>query len=718
MGRAFVLCTSLSLMLILLLAPVVLAEDEPAKITADELTYDYHMKQMEATGKVRIIYKNITIESDKAFIDQKQNVLLASGNVHITKKDSSYIGESFLYYMLSEEGLLTPVTATLHDKEINGPAYLSSNGAIFKGETVDAKKSTFTGCDLAASHYHFTAKEIEYYPEDRIVMHQVWYWEHKVPLFYLPIFFISLKHEDDNLEVEVGHNESEGWFTKIGYGYILNKDSYGKITTRLTEKAGNELDVTHYFDLNSTSRFSQNYGFVDKSKQGYSNPDFDFGFGYENRTNSKFLLKTTCLEWNKQSNINVPLHQERYFNLDLTGQSPYPTIGVKFKDNNETDDYTYDLKSNWNYSPEPTFNIYLNNDWLLTKNAGEIGNSFQYVSTISKNWGWSNLLFNYKDMMVYSGGFSIINLKPDILYTIPKWKWPGLGDISVNSQYTHQESIDTIKNTIKTGDRWALDLQKIPVNLWQTQHLTLNLQSKFFYRDFLIDKNENEFYALSSDLGLTDSFTKEFSTEVRVGYKLTDGLSNTFFKWDDKIEDGAYLTNEWKWQSLVFNASLRSGYNFKYVSADPVVLQSRWNPGPGREIYFDTIYNWIGGLGMTNLRINYSPRDNWRLNLNVGYNFVDNAWTNKEFEALLTQQIAPKWQMEIAAKYNMLGNAFEIAETGLVYDWHCRKVKLHYNWIRQEYQLRLVFNAFPDSPLDFSSESGFEGLIDNAVNKL
>lgn len=717
----------IAILMLLLLSPLVLAEEQ-AKITANELTYDYHAQQMEASGNVRIIYKDITIECDSVFMDQTQNVILATGNVRITKKDSQYTGDRFLYYLLTEQGLISPVQTEIKDPEINGPLHMKAMESYLKGETVIEKNVSVTGCDLAKPHYHFTAKEVDYYPGDRVILRRVWYWEHQVRLFYLPIFFISLKHEDDNFEAEVGHNDYEGWFTNIGYNYVFNSNSYGKVTARLTELATNELGVKHYFDLSPTSRFYQQYTYIDNSKLGNPNPGYRIGYGYDNWANSKLKLSTAVEDAN-ESYVELPeglyeLSQQKLaLNFKLTGQSPYPSLNLNWADNTGTKEYLEDLSGTWNYNPDPTLNISLDNRWyfedeLDTSYADPLtapliqANSFKYSGSIKKDWGWSNIYLNYDDTEIFSGDSGSDNLKPDIIYTIPKWQWPLLGEVKVAGEYLDLEK--DIGTTMQdSGQRWALDIQKKPINIWQTPQTTINWESKLLYRDFKIDGVETGLDALIADVGFDERITKEFSTEIKVGFAGTYGQPTDFFNnLDDETLDGAFITNELKWQSRTFYASLKSGYNFQNAVGEPVLLTARWTPAPGREIDFDTQYDWLTGLGLTDLRINYKLRENWQLTINAGYDFSQNLWFNKELEALITQPLTAKWQLELVAKYDSLRDAFADAETGLIYDWHCRKVRIHYDWVNYTYWLQLTFNLFPDEPLKFDSETQFEGMID------
>lgn len=729
----------IAIMFFIFPAQRVRAESGEARITADEMTYDYHSKQMEAWGNVKIVYKDITVESDRAILDQNQNILIAKGTVRIAKKDSNYTGNLFLYYLNSEQGLLSPIQAEIHDQEINGPVQMEAVEGYLEGETVITRGSKFSGCDREKPHYHLTAKQAEYYPGDRVVLHRVWYWEHNVPILYLPFLYISLKPDRDNFDVEIGHNQTEGWYARIGYNYIWDDKSHGKVTTRLTEKGSDQLGVTHYYDFSSTRRLYQDYHYINNRKLGYPNPDYKLGFGYEDSTNPKLKFSTAVEDW-KQSYYyynGVPQDLEQHrraFNLRVTGQSPYPSLSLNFADNTGTGEYMDDLSGSWSFNPDPTSSISLNSRWYydhkLNLSAAGIlapfditlvpyinNNSFKYSATIRKDWGWSNISLNYDETKLYSQNSSSYNLKPDIIYTIPKWQWPWVGDVNVSGGYLYLEKI-TLKEQVddpvqESGYRYALDIQKLPVKLWQSEHTTVNWESKFHYRDFVVNGLETEFYALTTDLGLIEQLTREFSTEVRIGYAGNYGFPNLFFgRTGDYVLDGAYLTNEWKWKSSKLNASVKSGYNFKNAKGDPVFFWTRWTPDPGREVYFDTRYDWYLGLEATNFRVNYNPKDNWRLTLNLGYDFSTGLWSNKQFEALINQQLSANWQLELKLKYDSLRDDFTDAQTGLVYDWHCRKLRIHYNWLTNEYWLQLTFNVFPDVPLKYSSESQFEGLLD------
>lgn len=696
------------------------AESIKVTVSADEVHYNYESKQVEALGNVLITYKTTKVESDEAIIDQDQNILLATGNVRVNKDGDEVTGDKFLYYLKTQQGWIASAEMDLNDEQTEGTIKLSAAEAFVKGEEIRSKKSFFTSCDLDQSHYHFTAADIEYYPENRIVLHHVWYWEGRFRIFYLPYLFVSLKKDENNFEVRVGQNEAVGWFLYVGYNYYLSDDSYGKIKLDLTERGGDGIGVKHYIENSPTSRWYQEYGINDPEDPNFPENDYMFGFGYENKTDPKRIINTTFQNWRHFTELRECNLDTKYF-FSLAGQSPYPSLLFNFSENELLATQIMDLSGNWSYRPDPTWNINLTGRWYNSETPDLINSSFRYDFFTVKDWKWSNLSLKFNDTKVYTGAVSSINLKPDLTYTIPKWSSPGIGDLKLISEYLYIEKFPD--NSL--GERWALDIQKLPVKLWQQDSLTLNYQSQFRYRDFWVwlgindlreeeTETESDLYALTTDLGLINQFTKEFSTEVRAGFTEFEGIPNNYFRGDDYVQKGAFITNGWYWKSMILNASLNTGYHFYTDYADPLNFWLRWTPVPRQELTFRSIYNWGVGLGQTDLQINYSPKDNWRLMLLLGYNFSDpvTPWTNKEFEAMISQKLNDKWRMELASRFDFFTNGFSVAQLGVAYDWHCRELMVNYDWIKREYWLQVLIKAFPDTPLRLNSN------LENVFNEL
>jgi lipopolysaccharide export system protein LptA len=695
------------------------AESLNVNVTATEVYYDYQTKQVEASGNVRITYKNIKIESDGVLIDQEQNILLATGAVRVEKNGDVVKGDRFLYYLKTQQGWMSPLDMEVTDEKIKGSTKLTAGEAFLKGEEIRAKRTFFTSCDQPDPHFHFTAAEIEYYPEDRIVLHKVWYWEGKVCLFYLPYLFISLKDKDNNFDVRAGHNDLVGWYLYVGYNYFLSEHSYGKVNLDLTERGGDGIGVKHYIENSPTSRWYQEYSVLDKKDLGFADNDYMYGFGYENSIDPTRKILTTFQNWHHFTELGDCYLDTKYF-FNFAGQSPYPSLTFNFSETGVEGLRLVDLLGNWSYRFDPSLALNLNGRWFYQEAINPTLNnfSFAYQLQASKNWGWSNLSLRVSDRKVFSGLNNSVNYLPDLIYTIPKFDSKVVGDLKLVTQYTHLEKFYILGNDLdgyevhdSSGDRWGLDLQKLPVILWQHNPWKLDFQSRFRYRDLNILEDdletESEIYAITNDLGLTCQFNQMFSTVVRVGETETEGIPNTYFTGEDNIQPGAFITNGWYWKSPQFNSSLTTGYNFYSELADPVNFDMQWTPDPKKNLTFRTIYDWYVGLGQTDLQFFYNPKENWRLRLLVGYNFSipDYPWTNKEFEAVIAQKLNDKWRIELASRFDFFIDNFSMAELGVIYDWHCRELKVHYDWIKREYWFQVLIKAFPDNPLRLSSNT-------------
>lgn len=678
------------------------ADTVAANITADELSYDYDLKQIEAVGQVQITYKEITIKCDQAIIDQEQDILLATGNVEVTQKSDSFSGDKFLYYLQSEQGWIYPINMEITDEQITGAVKYSATEAFIKGEEIRSKKAFFTSCDLDNPHFHFTADSIEYYPNKRIVFHGLWYWEGKVRLLYTPILFISLTEDHNNLDARLGWDEFDGWYLLLGYNYYVNDNSYGKINTKFTEHGINEYGDRHYFQISPTSRWFQEVAYDDKAKINYPLNDYMYNIGYENWTNPKLKLYTDYKDWHRFNEVGYS-YLENWYNFQLVGSTPYPAVTLNCSETGESYQDVIDLAASWNYNPTKSSSIILNGRWDYSNSltTPEPTNSYKYRLYGRQDWIWSNLSVTYDQTRVLSGNVSSTNIKPDLVYTIPKLTVPVLGDLRVVTEYL---AVDKFPSE-STGERWGLDLQKNPIKLWGQGGLTLNTQDKLTYRSFLIDGLTSDLTAFTSDLGLVNQFTKELSTEVRVGFTETEGTPNSYFPGGDYILGGAFLTNGWYWRSVTFNASLNTGYNFKTEYASPVNILMNWLPDLKSQLSFNTSYDWYLGLGQTNLLVNYQPRDDWRLAMSLGYNFQnsDFPWTDKEFEAQIAQKLNNKWKMELATRYDFFNDVFSMGQVNFIMDWHCREVEFSHDWVNQNDWIQLIFKAYPQMPLQLNS---------------
>jgi Organic solvent tolerance protein OstA len=721
----------LATMLLIIFPALASAGNDQAKVTADEVSYDYESKQVEAVGNVKIEYKDIKIEADYALIDQEQDILLATGKLEVTNKNSTYHGDRFLYFLKTDQGWISPLNAEITDLDIKGPAYMTAAEAFIKGEDIRSKHATFSTCNLEHPHYHLSASAMEYYPGDVLIMHNVLYWESFIPVFYLPLLYVSLKK--DNFEVLYGESSTEGWYVDAKYYYyhFPGASGSGNLHIRLTEYGGNLYEVDQIFNTSKTGVFIPKVGILEKSNM--TNPavsyytrddgatyepkydDYMLGFSYKEYLNPKILTNQALESWYHYK-ADGDTYINTLYNLNISGQSPYPSLTLTFEDQGQPVDRTVNLSTNWNCNPDKTSSVNLNGQWYYQGYIDQANSNSNisklYTLNAKKNWDWSNLALTVSENRVdslYSSGTSIV---PDIVYTIPKITLPVLKDIQIATQYTKMERFSG--DITSEGERYALDLNKSSDAIWKQGPFTLRNQSALKYRDFIVSEVETDLSSLSTQLNFMDQFTKEFNTSLNIGYAVTNGTPNSYFNYNGDTDlTGFYAENIWNYSSQTMRASANTKYNFENQYAYPLYMTFGWNPATTAGITFNTVYNWGVGPGQTDFSARYNPNSDCNISIGLGYDFSNKVspWTSQSFVANISQKINDTWSYSLAATYNYLARDFSVAECNLIYDWHCRQIVLHYDYVEAKYWLQFIIKAFPNSSVRLTGNDTLESIL-------
>lgn len=683
-------------------------ENIPVVVTAAEVSYDDYSEQIEATGNVEIKYKDVTVKSNTALLDQKLKMLLAIGDVTVTQGEDTFEGERFIYDIRSEQGWMNPLRTEIDDASFNGSAFFSADLGMFHDDDLFLKHSKFTSCDLADPHYHLTAEKLEYFPDDRLVLHNVWYWEGKHRLFYLPYLFISLKEDKESpFEVEAGHQSDTGWFLYLGYRFYLNQQNNGLLYTKITEWGGDGLGFKNTTKLSSTSKWYQDFYYLNNSDNDEIYDEYKLAFGYENWKNPKFKIKTDVEHWYTEDLIGT---NQSKIDLNLQGLSPYPTVSLSYE-NDDDEDETFNFGENWNYKTKSGLNISTNGS-LYTSDYenGSFTTSYRYYLNILKEWGFSNLALKVSNSRIYSdSNSSNQNYLPEITFNIPRWNLPWIGEVAYNGQYTNYQSVSISDNVITNetkGERLASNFTKSKT-LWQNQNLRVYTDSKINYRYYIVNKVSSDFTGYIEALNLQKTFWPGLSTTLGINYTITDGAVPSLFvsAYSDYFTEGGSLTNSWALNWKKFNANLSGGFNFTQNMANPVNLSLNWNPGASGSFSFTTVAYlqdnsyYKAGLGMTSLTVKYRPKESWQINLGLNYDFQDVSWNERYFESFITQQVSENWKVRLSARYSDVVGDFSVLNFDLTYDWHCREIVFSYDYIEAMYMVALNFKAFPQVSL-------------------
>ncbi|HYH03453.1 MAG TPA: hypothetical protein VEC37_10150, partial [Bacillota bacterium] len=518
-----------------------------------------------------------------------------------------------------------------------------------------------------------------------------------------------------------GHNDIDGWWMKWGYNYFFNEKNQGRFyLDKLSQKSSDGIGVTHYFKPSATSHWYHDYFYQDNSDLNYPKNDYRLGLGYKNWTRSNLNYETNLVNRHRYT-ITGDLEVENIYNFYLNGSSPWPNLKLYYRENDEHYNQEKDtyremrFSNDWSYNAGNSFVLNTSANWYSTEYLKQNNPSQQFIYSLNaaKSWEKSNLRLYYNNARIASGNYFSRNYLPELTYTVSNLRLPLLHDIQSSFQYTNMENVQVIDGNVyqkDTGVRWAADLTKVN-NLWKntTDKWTVNLTHQLRYRFFEIEYDsgvpeENDITALTESLNAGYRFTKRFSTSVGVGYTEKKGQENNdFFNKGDNFLPGGFLSNTWTWSGTTLNANLTARYSFYSDEPEPAYLSATWSPNTRKRVSLNSEYDWEEGIGQSNLNIMYNPNENWRLNLGLGYNPRNETWTQKEFQAFIIQRLNSKLQLEIASVYDIFRNDFGVANTALVYNWHCRDLKFYYDYLEKEYWVMVSFKAFPRASFKLSS---------------
>lgn len=177
------------------------------KLEADEVDYDQDTGEVEARGHVR--FENY-LEGDKIECDHGK----------------------YNYY--DETGIFWDVRGTSPAKIVARPGLLTTNNPFyFEGKYAERKGDHYvlhdgfvTDCKIPKPWWKLTAPKFDIIPNQRAIGYHAVFHIKKLPLFYLPAFYKSLKRlprKSGFLTPSVGRSSLYGEFFGMGYYWAINR---------------------------------------------------------------------------------------------------------------------------------------------------------------------------------------------------------------------------------------------------------------------------------------------------------------------------------------------------------------------------------------------------------------------------------------------------------------------------------------------------------------
>ncbi|MGQ9472959.1 MAG: hypothetical protein ACUVRN_02790 [Candidatus Caldatribacteriaceae bacterium] len=217
-------------------------------LTGKRLLYQVEKNEVIVyQGKVH--YKDVVLEAEKIHLFLDQEELEAEGKVLITRENEGIAAEKVFYNWRKDWWKMQKVRFDVTGASISGKLYFRGEEIEEKRNTTEIQGANFTGCDLEEPHYYIEAKKIVIFPNRRVVLYNLSYWDFGRRLFSLGYYSFFLDRVDQlPLFPSFGYSRSTGFYLGYFYNYVVNDYSFGTILATWWQKNGWSVELRHYLD--------------------------------------------------------------------------------------------------------------------------------------------------------------------------------------------------------------------------------------------------------------------------------------------------------------------------------------------------------------------------------------------------------------------------------------------------------------------------------------
>jgi len=201
----------------------------PFETRAEDVTYSAERIQYHAASKdlilednARLTYKGSELTGQTIRYHSSLQILDATGSPTLSDDGQKILGERMDYDMESETGLVTQ-GSTQYEQGYYSGERLAKVGA----NEMKVWNSWYTTCDLKNPHYHFAAKNMKVYPDDKVFTGPIWLHIGETPIMALPFLANSISRGRRSgilrPDFEFGINQdSQRFISGLGYYWATN----------------------------------------------------------------------------------------------------------------------------------------------------------------------------------------------------------------------------------------------------------------------------------------------------------------------------------------------------------------------------------------------------------------------------------------------------------------------------------------------------------------
>jgi len=322
------------------------ARDTPITISADYIEYSTEENRVIARGNIKIEDKDVTVECDEATFDMEEEKVEAKGGVILKDNEITIHGSRIVYDSRTGRGVIDNASSFIEPWYVSGPEV-----ERVSDKEIVVNNGYITSCELSSPHYRLKAKKIRVLLGERISASNVVMYLGKIPIFYFPFYWRSLREKRFSWGLKLGSNSEEGFFAKTNLGYVFSSRANGTLLLDYMTRKGVGFGGRYNYNLENKAKGFL-YGYYIKEKdtkekrwrgegEHWQNlgSDFYFQTKLDYMSNQKFNRVYNEEDW-------IPMKEELRSHIALTRSRPTYTLRI-----------VGERKDVWDYQTEKFVNI-------------------------------------------------------------------------------------------------------------------------------------------------------------------------------------------------------------------------------------------------------------------------------------------------------------------------------------------------------------------------
>ena len=619
-------------------------QDIPIILLADYIEYRKEENKVLARGNVRIEDRDIVVECEEAVFDLGEEKVEAKGGIVLQDKETTINGSKIVYDLKTGRGVIDNASTFIDPWYCSGPSI-----ERISDKEIIVENGYITSCELSSPHYEFKAKKIRVLLGEKFYAYNVIFYLGKVPIFYFPYYWHSLRETRFKWGLKLGSNSEEGFFAKASFGYALTERTLGTLLIDYMTKKGIGWGSRYDYNLQGKVKGFL-YGYYIKEKdtkqkqwrgeaEHWQNlgSDFYFQTKLDYMSSQKFNKVYNEEDW-------IPMKEELKSHIALTRSRPTYTLRI-----------AGERKDVWDYQREKFVNIQ------------------SYSPSLSFA---TRLLRIRKGAFYYKLGGNYANryVKPYDYVT---------REFQEGHRLNQSDIYFDLVNKLRLSPRASVDTEAGLGESWQDKDEDWN--RKNVYKNIYHTKTN-----------LRTRITRSLDTDLTHSFQQEQGRNTTL----NKLSLLARIRFLWL---LEFTSS--TGYSFigdKNLRFDDIVSRVDFTPSRLMNFYLEHSYD-LNREKTSNFQIEgiFGPgAEKWSINARLTYLEGTSNYPHRlDIVNGFNFPITGKWRAGLTTRYNIYD--LKLMERGVhIYrDLHCWEARLSWTKIPSEEEIWFTVNlkVFPEN---------------------